>query len=605
MIRTSLAALGLCTLAGVLAAAPPSRDVKQPNPVAKPRAGAFITNLDPLSGPVLARSAEATSPININDHFDLIVLARHRPIKIRLTVGSGEKPMVDRWRAALKNAYTYFDRDGDGELNGHETRYIFSDTSLAVLMQNSYYGPNPQDQPSINRLDQNGDRRVSFEEFIAYYRQSKSFLLKAQPPTRENNANAQMTEALYKLLDLNGDGKLTRDEVLAVEAMLPTRDADEDECLSMAELMPIQNGGVNRGAVQIMQPPNGTPVPTGPQITMLYEANRIPGTLTQRLQMQYDTDGDLELSRNEIGFDPITFDRLDANQNGTLDGEELDGWRSGEADLEATIIQAAEAEDCRARVLTDVRVAEARGFRISQTEPGRIVIQAGRQNVELSAFVPTIRNQRPTLKGSYGPSFQFAAGAKGFVAESDLYGQNAAQLQLIRVAFDPADHNSDGKLTKDEYERYLDAQQAFVDLSLSLIPGMQTPSLFQLLDANRDGKLGVRELRTGWDRLIALEPGGTTVVTRAAIQPTVHLRLVRSIERGYVNQIAYQNPTGVVAIPSKGPLWFRKMDRNGDGDLSHTEFLGSRDEFKVLDADHDDLISLDEAEVYDKKVRNE
>jgi hypothetical protein len=45
------------------------------------------------------------------------------------------------------------------------------------------------------------------------------------------------------------------------------------------------------------------------------------------------------------------------------------------------------------------------------------------------------------------------------------------------------------------------------------------------------------------------------------------------------------------------------MDRNGDGDVSRIEFLGSRAEFDAIDADRDDLISREEAESFDKKTR--
>ena len=44
-----------------------------------------------------------------------------------------------------------------------------------------------------------------------------------------------------------------------------------------------------------------------------------------------------------------------------------------------------------------------------------------------------------------------------------------------------------------------------------------------------------------------------------------------------------------------GPSWFRKMDRNHDGDVSRREFLGPRAQFDRLDRDRDGLISSDEA----------
>src|SRR5262249_5421052 len=60
--------------------------------------------------------------------------------------------------------------------------------------------------------------------------------------------------------------------------------------------------------------------------------------------------------------------------------------------------------------------------------------------------------------------------------------------------------------------------------------------------------------------------------------------------------------TGLRA-PTKGPLWFRKMDKNGDGDVSFTEFLGTREEFNRIDTDGDGLIDADEAERYDALLR--
>src|SRR5205823_501092 len=45
----------------------------------------------------------------------------------------------------------------------------------------------------------------------------------------------------------------------------------------------------------------------------------------------------------------------------------------------------------------------------------------------------------------------------------------------------------------------------------------------------------------------------------------------------------------------EGPLWFRKMDRNRDGDVSRREFLGTDEQFRQIDKDGDGLISAREA----------
>ncbi len=585
-----------------------SRDVAPSTLTARPRAAAFASALFPPAGPEAVIPDRDAPVFRLNDTFEVVVYAPHRPIRARVTVGYEGKPLADRWADAIRTIFKGFDRDGDGFLNGFEVQYIFSDSTLANLLQNGFYTPSPTNLPTLEKIDTNSDRRVSVNEVAAYYKKAAAQAMRAFPPFAENPANAQATEALFKLFDADADGKLTRTEVEAVENLLATRDADEDECLNLAELTSEGNDPTLARRV-VVNSPNDRRPPI-PDNVVVYDLGQIPGTVTQVLLKKYDKNSDRELSRGESGFDRRTFRRLDSNRDGKLDTDELDLWRTGDPDFEARLSLAPKTADCKAEVTTDARTLVARGFNINRIESGRIIISHGRQPLELWAYAAVSRTSRArSVRQSYLAVFQQAAGGRDFVEEKDLLGPNAPQFQIVRVMLEPADFNSDGKLSRAEFNRHFDLQEAVSDLGLALSPAVQTPTLFQLLDENDDGRLGVRELRTAWSRLLPLEPVPpgvkAEVVTKAAIQPAVSLRASRFLDRGAAQQPANFNSGDPdrVRVPQKGPVWFRKMDRNGDGDVSRLEFLGTRSEFDEIDTDRDDLISLGEAEAFDATAR--
>jgi Ca2+-binding EF-hand superfamily protein len=542
------------------------------------------------------------------DSFEVLVFAELRPVRIRASILQNGKSVGELWRDRLRRSFDYCDRDGDGYLNTKEIAYVFSDQGMSQLLSNGFYQPSSSAPPTLAFMDKDGDNLVSFDEFVAYYRLSSSQVLRAQPLQPDVNDSAAVTEAIFKLLDANGDGKLTRDEVAAFEKLIATRDADEDECLSVEELLPHLYEPVfgGRRVVPVVPPSSaaGSPVSPVRQMVVVYESGRIPGTITQQIIQKYDKDGDFELTRQEIGFDEETFRKFDKDGNGKLDGEELDLWRTGDPDLTLSLSMGPRTADCVVK-LGDEKVASARGFKLNQLESGRLVLHVGRQPIDFRTFAAASQSVQQPLKVQYGYLFTQSAGAKNYIDEKDISGEKAVQFQFVRVIFDAADRDGDGKLTRAEFDAYFDLQDSFRSISLSLTPAVTTPSLFQLLDDNRDGRLSVRELRTAWTRLVVLEQPGAQIVTRNIIQPSVTLRLSRSFERFFINQgLAINfNQQNQVPIPQKGPLWFRKMDRNGDGDVSRTEFIGTREEFAAIDADGDGLISLDEAEVWDKKSR--
>jgi Ca2+-binding EF-hand superfamily protein len=122
------------------------------------------------------------------------------------------------------------------------------------------------------------------------------------------------------------------------------------------------------------------------------------------------------------------------------------------------------------------------------------------------------------------------------------------------------------------------------------------------LDLNDDGRLTVRELRGVPGRLsrfdrnhdgkLSLDEIRAPIRVCFGLGPTVHRELagIRSV-----------HPRPGTPAPS-GPEWFVRMDRNKDNDLTRGEFPGTDEQFAAIDADGDELISVDEALAFDNKA---
>src|SRR5262249_7126444 len=143
--------------------------------------------------------------------------------------------------------------------------------------------------------------------------------------------------------------------------------------------------------------------------------------------------------------------------------------------------------------------------------------------------------------------------------------------------------------------------------------GREGKGLFELLDADGDGRLSLREMRNAVRLIEELDRDGDGLVSRTEIPrcSTLTFRLGPAAEGRSYPRTPYLRLTldgdsvrgRQDTDPGKGPAWFRKMDRNRDGDVSRREFLGTDAQFRAIDTDGDGLISLAEAEAYDRKMR--
>jgi hypothetical protein len=195
---------------------------------------------------------------------------------------------------------------------------------------------------------------------------------------------------------------------------------------------------------------------------------------------------------------------------------------------------------------------------------------------------------------------------RGVVTAQQLQDRQLAPLRAIARY---ADRNGDGDLEEKELTEWLDVIEGGANRTLGLVWGDKGAGLFDILDANKDARLSRRELLNAWGNLDLFDKGKQGAVARDDIPTQVEVTAVQGGNAYYgsgrivIRQGAYGQPGMVRQAPERGPTWFARMDRNGDGDVSRREFLGTPEQFDPLDLDRDEVISPDEAEAADKRLR--
>ena len=177
--------------------------------------------------------------LGLADVQDVIFFSEKRLVRFRIHVKAAGESLAQRWSKALRRYFDFLDRDGDGELNRYEAEFAFSTAGIVRMLQTGFAYQRPEDAAAqFAEMDVNRDGRIQFAELAAYYAPAAGRMISAQAnPIRDPYAET-MTDELFKLLDTDHDGRLSRHELNAIENFFATLDADEDECLSALEIVP-------------------------------------------------------------------------------------------------------------------------------------------------------------------------------------------------------------------------------------------------------------------------------------------------------------------------------------------------------------------------------
>ena len=538
-----------------------------------------------------------------DDQLDYLFLGSDRPVRIRLHVRVGDKPYDAPWNEFMDKLFARFDKDGDGSLSPDEVARLPIPTVLNYASQRAD-GSFSQTVP-FAVIDADKDGKVSKEEFRAYYRNDDFAAFSFKLRTSYANQTKQLNDAIVERLDPKGDGKLTAAKVAGMYEKFRSLDVNDDEMISQDELT---RGGSGKSLAPVVE-----------KSLRVIEPGRTD-SLVKALLTKYDRNKDGKLSRKEIGLSETAFARLDADEDGSLGPAELTAYlASDEPDFvfRLQLGKPTAGKGILARMgygtviplgprltLLDDKTIDPTMKKNYHRNPGdSLAIQLGDTKMSLQIFqgMEPYGPSRNPMKETSLQLYNQKAGKKDHVTRADL----ADSLYLLSI-FAQADKNADGKLTRAELIEWADFLSTARDATRTLNCNDFGRSLFDVLDADGDGRLSLREMRTAWKRLAPLAKGGA--VGYDDLPRRMRIDISTDGGQAFVSGSVAGGAIGLRGVPKKSraapPLWFRKMDKNDDGDVSRTEWLGTDEDFKAIDADGDGLISVAEAIAFETKKKS-
>lgn len=481
---------------------------------------------------------------------------RERLVDELLRMGEKEGEGQPLWSVAMENP----------RFSAFEQAYGRAQSGTDLDRQRKNY-----DRDSDGRIN-----RYEAQRFIAQATGGAAIMLESRRRSISSNSPVR------RLLDADSDGMLSAEEWSQAAVKLHQYDLDANDLLDPLELAAVGVGDPSELASMMNSRSLSETDPRALQLG----ANASWRSILYWLEEDYLAGGGL--TRASFTNSPSLFRHLDLDENGRVSREELERLNSAPAHVEL------ELRFGRSGVMgpgvSVIRVSEELGPTRTVPLPGDagLLLELPGLKLQLAArdLLPTENYDEQAMN----LVARLDADQNGYLEADEVSRADAEQMP---GTFEKWDLDGDGKVFAAELADYLARQAPLVASRVRATVDDQEDPLFWILDANGDGRISPRELQLAAERFVQFDRNQDGRLTADEMPVVVRAGFERG-DRSNTNQPGTPRPA-TRKETAAGPRWFAAMDRNGDGDLSLSEFLGTAEQFRQLDANRDGFIDPDEA----------